>query len=89
MMSNESLKMMAESIGISNLGDDACRELAIDLAFTLKSILTVWLEHLFLKFSFLCIWFFLRMLKNLHVRAEEKPLSRQILITHWNLDLLK
>jgi hypothetical protein len=40
-MSNDSLKMMAESIGITNLGDEACRELAIDLAFTLKSILMV------------------------------------------------
>jgi hypothetical protein len=40
-MSNDSIKMMAESIGITNLGDDACRELSIDLTFTLKSILMV------------------------------------------------
>jgi hypothetical protein len=40
-MTNESLKLVAESIGITNLGDDACKELAIDFAFTLKAILLV------------------------------------------------
>ena len=41
LMSNDSFKLIAESIGITNLGEDACKELAMDLAFTLKSILIV------------------------------------------------
>ena len=36
---NESIKLVAESVGISNLTDEACRELASDLTFTIKSML--------------------------------------------------
>jgi hypothetical protein len=36
---NESIKLIGESIGISNLSDEACREIASDLTFTIKSIL--------------------------------------------------
>jgi hypothetical protein len=36
-----SIKHIAESTGISNLSDEACRELASDLTFTLKSLLLV------------------------------------------------
>lgn len=36
---NESIKIIAESIGISNLSDEACRDLASDLTFVVKSIL--------------------------------------------------
>lgn len=38
---NESIKIIAESIGISNLSDEACRDLASDLTFVVKSILNV------------------------------------------------
>ncbi len=38
---SSSLKLIAESIGIFNLADEACRDLASDLTFTLKSILIV------------------------------------------------
>ena len=36
---NESIKLVGESVGISNLTDEACRELASDLTFTIKSML--------------------------------------------------
>lgn len=39
--SNDSIKLMAESIGINNLSEEACRELANDLSFVIKSILLV------------------------------------------------
>jgi hypothetical protein len=35
------IKHIGESIGISNLSDEACRELASDITFTLKSLLLV------------------------------------------------
>jgi hypothetical protein len=38
---NESIKLIAESIGISNLSEEACRDLASDLTFVIKSILNV------------------------------------------------
>ena len=38
---NESIKSIAETIGIANLSEEACRELAADLTFTIKSILIV------------------------------------------------
>lgn len=38
---NDSIKLMAESIGITNLSDEACREVISDLTFTLKSIIIV------------------------------------------------
>jgi hypothetical protein len=38
---NESIKLIAESIGISNLSDEAARDLASDLTFIVKSILIV------------------------------------------------
>lgn len=38
---HESIKLMAESIGISNLSDEACREIVNDLTFTVKSIIIV------------------------------------------------
>lgn len=37
----ESVKLMAESIGIANLNDDAAKEVINDLSFTLKFILLV------------------------------------------------
>jgi hypothetical protein len=37
----ESIKSIAESIGISNLSEEACREVVSDLTFTIKSILQV------------------------------------------------
>lgn len=36
---NESIKLIAESIGVSNLNEEATRELASDLSFIVKSIL--------------------------------------------------
>ena len=36
---NESIKLIAESIGISNVTDEGCREISNDLTFTIKSIL--------------------------------------------------
>lgn len=36
---NESIKLVAESVGISNLNEDACKEVVNDLTFTIKSIL--------------------------------------------------
>ncbi|CAF0770535.1 unnamed protein product [Brachionus calyciflorus] len=36
---NDSIKLIAESIGINNLSEEACRELANDLTFTVKSLL--------------------------------------------------
>lgn len=39
--SNESLKIIAETIGVNNLSDEACRELASDLSFTIKSLIIV------------------------------------------------
>lgn len=38
---NDSIKLMAESIGINNLSEEASRELANDLTFVIKSILLV------------------------------------------------
>lgn len=38
---NDSIKIIAESIGISNLSEEACRDLASDLTFIVKSILNV------------------------------------------------
>lgn len=37
--STESMKVIAESIGISNLPDDAAKELADDISFRLKHII--------------------------------------------------
>lgn len=37
----DSIKLMAESIGIANLNDEAVKEIISDLTFTLKSILLV------------------------------------------------
>lgn len=37
----ESIKVMAETIGISNLNDEAAKEVVNDLTFTLKSIILV------------------------------------------------
>jgi high-affinity Fe2+/Pb2+ permease len=39
--SNESIKLIGESIGITNLSDEGCRYLTSDLTFTIKSILLV------------------------------------------------
>ena len=39
--SSESIRLVAESVGINNLTEESCRELASDLTFTLRSILTV------------------------------------------------
>lgn len=38
-LSVESMKVIAESIGIGNLGDDAAKELAEDISFKLKHII--------------------------------------------------
>jgi hypothetical protein len=38
---NESIKSIAESVGIGNLSDEACRDLVSDLSFTIKLILNV------------------------------------------------
>ena len=38
---NESIKIIAESIGISNLSDEASRDLASDLTFIVKLIILV------------------------------------------------
>lgn len=35
----DSIRSIAESIGISNLSDEACRDLVQDLTFTVKSLL--------------------------------------------------
>ena len=37
----ESIKYVAESIGLTNLSEEACREVISDLTFTIKSILQV------------------------------------------------
>jgi hypothetical protein len=37
----ESIKSIAESIGLSNLSEEACREVVSDLTFTIKSMLQV------------------------------------------------
>lgn len=37
----ESIRSIAESIGISNLSDEASRDVVSDLTFTIKSILQV------------------------------------------------
>lgn len=37
----ESVKLMAESIGIGNLNDEAAKEIVTDLTFTIKSIILV------------------------------------------------
>jgi histone H3/H4 len=37
--SSDSIRLIGESIGISNLSEEACRDLASDLTFTIKSIL--------------------------------------------------
>ncbi len=37
---NETIKVVAESIGITNLNEESARELASDLTFIVKSILT-------------------------------------------------
>ena len=37
----ESIKSIAESIGLSNLSEEACREVISDLTFNIKSILQV------------------------------------------------
>lgn len=52
---NESIKTIAESIGIGNLSDEACRDLVSDLSFTVKLILYVTeisLQVLFALFYF-------------------------------------
>ena len=36
-----SIKFIAESVGISNMSDEACKDLASDLTFTLKSLIIV------------------------------------------------
>jgi hypothetical protein len=38
---NESIKLIAESIGVTNLNEEATRELASDLTFIVKSIIAV------------------------------------------------
>lgn len=38
---NETIKIVSESIGITNLNEESARELASDLTFIVKSILTV------------------------------------------------
>jgi hypothetical protein len=38
---HDSIKFIAESIGITNLSEEACRDLASDLTFVVKSILNV------------------------------------------------
>ena len=38
-LSSDSIKMIAESIGISNLNEEACRDLINDLNFTVKNLL--------------------------------------------------
>ena len=37
----ESIKLIADSVGIANLNEEAVRELSSDLTFIVKSILTV------------------------------------------------
>ena len=41
--STDSIKLIAESIGIGNLTEEASRDLALDLTFTIKSILAVFI----------------------------------------------
>lgn len=48
---NESIKTIAESVGVGNLTDEACRDLVSDLSFTIKLILYV--VEIFAS-SFLC-----------------------------------
>lgn len=68
-----SIKNIGESIGILNLSDDACRELASDITFTLKSLLlvvdfpSVHLRYYILKFYSISQ----RMQKNFLVEADE------------------
>jgi hypothetical protein len=37
----ESIRIIGESIGVSNLSEEACREIISDLTFTIKSIIIV------------------------------------------------
>lgn len=46
---NETIKVVSESIGITNLNEESARELASDLTFIVKSILTV---EIFEKFDY-------------------------------------
>lgn len=40
----ESMKVVAESVGINNLQDDAAKELSDDVSFKLKMIIQVYLN---------------------------------------------
>jgi hypothetical protein len=71
----ESIKSIAESIGLSNLSEEACREVVSDLTFTIKSILQVQLFNKKKKpFNFIIIKLFQtkRMLKSLQEIVKER-----------------
>lgn len=77
---SESVKLIAETIGINNLNDEAAKEVVNDLTFTLKSILLVNLTRIFkniavyiigFKYFIVLCYFLLRMLKNLREKVVE------------------
>lgn len=70
--SNDSIKLMAESIGINNLSEEAGRELASDLSFVIKSILLV-NTKIKLKQQKDKFYEKLRMPKNFVEKVVEKP----------------
>lgn len=55
-LSVESMKVIAESIGVGALPDDAAKELADDVSFKISKLVTLGIRSGFIDFSFRGSW---------------------------------
>lgn len=71
---NETIKIVSESIGITNLNEESARELASDLTFIVKSILTVGIfEILITKNKYNKYYIFL----NIRIEKDAQKYARR------------